>query len=60
MRPARAVSSVVILLTVLGCEARYAPRPLPETFAVRRLDGQRLDPAAMRGRPWLVNLWLPG
>ena len=60
MRPARAVSGLVMLLTVLGCEARYAPRPLPETFAVRRLDGQRLDPAAMRGRPWLVNLWLPG
>jgi hypothetical protein len=60
MRPARAVSGVLVLLAMLGCEARYAPRPLPETFAVRRLDGQRLDPAAMRGRPWLVNLWLPG
>jgi hypothetical protein len=50
----------MIFLAVLGCEARYTPRPLPSSFAARRLDGQRIDAAAMRGRPWLVNLWLPG
>jgi hypothetical protein len=50
----------MVLLALVGCEARYAPRPLPASFAVRKLDGERLDPAAMKGRPWLVNLWLPG
>ena len=60
MRTARAASLAMVLLALVGCEARYAPRPLPASFAVRKLDGERLDPAAMKGRPWLVNLWLPG
>jgi hypothetical protein len=60
MRPGRALLSGVLLLAAIGCEARYTPRPLPSTFAVRRLDGERLDAAQMRGKPWLVNLWLPG
>lgn len=60
MRLGRVVPGVVVLLSVLGCEAPYTPRPLPAAFAVRRLDGQRIGPAEMRGRPWLVNLWLPG
>ena len=60
MQPARAAFGAMVLLALAGCEARYTPRPLPASFAVRKLDGERIDPEAMRGRPWLVNLWLPG
>ena len=60
MRTARAAFSAMFVLALVGCEARFAPRPMPASFAVRKLDGERVDPAAMKGRPWLVNLWLPG
>ncbi|HTS79507.1 MAG TPA: hypothetical protein VMH40_02815 [Myxococcaceae bacterium] len=53
---------LVLLLLVLGsaCQQSYAPRPLPESFRARMLDGSSVTPATMRGRPWLVNLWMPG
>lgn len=50
------------LLTVLasGCESYDRPRrPLPEAFAMQVLDGGRLDAAALRGKPWVINLWVP-
>lgn len=31
-------------------------RPLPE-LPIRALDG---EPIAFDGRPWLINVWLPG
>lgn len=52
----------LLLLAVLagGCESYERPRrPLPEGFAMQVLDGGRLDAAALRGRPWVINLWVP-
>jgi len=60
MRTARAAFSAMLFLGLAGCQARFVPRPMPASFAVRKLDGERLDPGAMKGRPWLVTLWLPG
>ena len=31
-------------------------RPVPD-FALETLDGERLDPAALAGKPWVVNFW---
>jgi hypothetical protein len=52
----------VLLLLVLGatCQRSYSPRPLPPSFRARGLDGASVTPETMRGRPWLVNLWMPG
>ena len=52
----------VLLLLVLGaaCQPSYTPRPLPDSFSARGLDGASVTPKSMRGRPWLVNLWMPG
>jgi len=33
---------------------------LPASFRARALDGATVTPETMRGRPWLVNLWMPG
>lgn len=47
------------LLTV-GCRAKpFTPAPLPASFAVRTLSGERLTPEQMRGSAWVVNFWLP-
>jgi hypothetical protein len=51
-----------LLLLVLGgaCHRSPPPRPLPASFRARALDGASITPETMRGRPWLVNLWMPG
>ncbi|HET9158541.1 MAG TPA: hypothetical protein VFN91_17830 [Myxococcaceae bacterium] len=52
----------VLLLLVLGaaCQRSAPARPLPASFRARGLDGASVTPETMRGRPWLVNLWMPG
>lgn len=43
-----------------GCESYERPRrPLPADFSMQVLGGGRLDVAALRGRPWVINLWVP-
>jgi cytochrome oxidase Cu insertion factor (SCO1/SenC/PrrC family) len=52
---------LVVLLIVGGCDAYDRPRrPLPAAFEVRTLDGQVLTAETLRGRPWVVNIWVPG
>lgn len=60
--PRSLVLFALSLLTVLagGCESYDRPRrPLPESFAMQVLDGGRWDAAALRGKPWVINLWVP-
>jgi cytochrome oxidase Cu insertion factor (SCO1/SenC/PrrC family) len=40
-------------------ERAYPTVPLPASFAVRTLSGERLSAEGMRGTPWVVNFWLP-
>lgn len=40
-------------------ERTYPTVPLPAGFAVRTLSGERLTAETMRGKPWVVNFWLP-
>ncbi|HZX40403.1 MAG TPA: hypothetical protein VFE93_01115 [Myxococcaceae bacterium] len=56
----RRPSVLVLLLLGAACQRSYTPRPLPDSFSARGLDGASVTPATMRGRPWLVNLWMPG
>jgi len=34
--------------------------PLPAAFRAQGLDGGTVDAAALRGKPWVVNLWMVG
>jgi len=52
---------VVALVTPLACDYYAKPhRALPESFTVNTLDGRMLGPAEFRGKPWVINVWLPG
>jgi hypothetical protein len=56
----RRLSLLVALFLGAACQRSFSPRPLPETFRARSLDGASVTPETMRGRPWVVNLWMPG
>lgn len=60
----RHVRLLLILLGTLvlaSCEHVDRPnRPLPDIKAARLDGGGRIDPDALRGKPWLINLWVPG
>jgi len=56
----RRLPVLVLFLLAAACQRSFTPRPLPDSFSARRLDGSSVTPATMRGRPWLVNLWMPG
>ncbi|WP_395806071.1 hypothetical protein [Archangium minus] len=34
-------------------------RPLPADFVVQLLDGPRLGPEQLLGKPWVIHLWVP-
>ncbi|GEL73413.1 hypothetical protein MVI01_51970 [Myxococcus virescens] len=34
--------------------------PVPETLRAETLAGERIDRAALLGRPWVINVWAPG
>lgn len=34
--------------------------PLPDELTLRTLAGDTLGPEALAGKPWVINLWLPG
>jgi len=44
----------------LGCDGTSRPNRPPAPFAADGLDGKRWDNDALRGRPWIVNVWMPG
>ena len=58
MRTAPAVLSVLLLA---GCEYYEKPRrPLPEQLELRTLGGETLRRSDLMGKPWVINLWVPG
>jgi hypothetical protein len=56
----RRFAVLLVLLLGAACQRSYDARPLPVSFRARGLDGAVVTPETMRGRPWLVNLWMPG
>ncbi len=56
---AMVLGSIAALL-LAGCQKVDRPnRPLPD-FKATRLDGTKLTRESLRGKPWLINLWVPG
>ncbi len=49
-----------VALFFLGCDYYAKPnRPLPSTFEARFLDGSPLDAEILRGKPTVINVWVP-
>ncbi len=56
----RRVTLPLLGLLLLGCEPVSRPnRPLPAIEGTY-LDGRALSKASLAGKPWVVNLWVPG
>lgn len=56
----RAATWMVLVVLLFACERYAEPNtPLPP-LKVTHTDGRPLDLAAYRGRPLVLNLWLPG
>ena len=45
-----------VVLIAGGDQYEVTDAPLP-ALPIRALDGQ---PVALSGRPWVINIWLPG
>ena len=63
----RSILVVVALTLGLGAAAFIALKPRVEQvdrvigpLPVARLDGTPIDAASFAGRPWVVNVWMPG
>ncbi len=53
-----AVSS---LLLAAGCEYYDKPfKPLPDDFEITTLEGKVFRRSDLVGRPWVINIWVPG
>lgn len=51
----------VLGLLFVGCD--YVERPrrgIPEHFEAQSLTGELIDRDSLKGKPWVVNLWVPG
>ena len=52
---------LLALLGLVGCDVYERPnRPVPEWFRATTLDGEVIDRAALEGKPWIINIWIPG
>ena len=57
---ARAAALLSVLL-LSGCEYYDKPnRPLPANLSLTTLDGATLTREELVGKPWVINLWVPG
>ena len=60
----RWLTTVVLLALAAGgggCEwADHPGRPVPASTEWRLLDGGTLRAEDLRGRPWVISLWVPG
>lgn len=50
---------VFIVLVMLAEPVKRVDHPLPE-LPLDTLDGRALRRADFAGRPWIINVWLPG
>lgn len=58
-------ASRILLLTSLfalapGCERLERTQQVLPELGLRDLDGKAIATGALRGRPWIINIWLPG
>ena len=45
-----------------GCHSSYEQpnTPLPDNFRAVLLDGTPVNPESLRGKPWVINVWMVG
>lgn len=43
-----------------ACDGTERPNRPVATFAADGLDGTQWDGQALRGKPWVINVWMPG
>jgi hypothetical protein len=56
-----ALTAAAALALSTGCNNYDKPRrPLPEHLEFRTLDGETLRRSDLLGKPWVINLWVPG
>jgi hypothetical protein len=49
------------LLFAAGCQSYDKPRrPFPDALEFRTLQGKTLRRSDLLGKPWVINLWVPG
>ncbi len=51
----------ILCVVLAGCD--YVERPrrgIPEHFEAQTLTGEPIDRDWFKGKPWVVNLWVPG
>lgn len=55
------VAVVVGVAALAGCDRYQKPlKPLPDNFEAVGLDGTRLRKQDLLGKPWVINIWVPG
>jgi thiol-disulfide isomerase/thioredoxin len=60
MERARSLGVIAILVGVAGCDVYGTPdRPLPDIKATM-LDGRSMPADMFEGKPWVINVWVPG
>jgi hypothetical protein len=55
-----ALALCAVALAAAACDSFSRPNRPPGPFAADGLDGRLWDNEALRGKPWVVNLWMPG
>ena len=51
----------LLALFSVACDYYAKPnRPLPSSFEAKFLDGSPLDAEVLRGKPAVINIWVPG
>ena len=57
----RTLLTAVALWLLAGCDVYDRPRrPLPESLTFRTLEGATVSRAELLGKPWVINVWVPG
>ncbi len=48
-------------LSLAACDSYEIPnRPLPTSLEMETLDGELWGVSSLSGKPWVINLWVPG
>jgi hypothetical protein len=59
VRPHVALAALAALVALGACERYDEPNaPLPDIQAIG-LDGSAWNRQALKGKPWVINLWVP-
>jgi cytochrome oxidase Cu insertion factor (SCO1/SenC/PrrC family) len=56
------VAVALAMVLASGCNRDYdrPNTPVPESFRAVGLNGAEFTRASLDGKPWVINLWLPG